>query len=179
MRLFVGIPLAETMRSELERLVAHAKPKLPGDRWSAPDSWHITLQFLGSTRPEQYPQLVTQLHTIHAPAVSIQLGALGLFDRAGVFFIDVLVSPQLAALQQKVTLATAPCGFLADARPYHPHITLARLKGGIRQGSRNLPGGLPDRQRFPGFLAGEFHLYESFLSPAGARYEVRERFPLI
>ena len=31
---------------------------------------------------------------------------------------------------------------------------------------------------FPAFTAHEFLLYESFLSPAGSRYEVRARFPL-
>jgi RNA 2',3'-cyclic 3'-phosphodiesterase len=179
MRLFIGIPLAETARSSLDRLVARMKPKLPGGRWSHPDSWHITLQFLGSTRPEQYDQLIAQLLTIHAPTLSIHLGGLGLFDRNSVLFVDVTVSPALAAVQKRVQAATAPWGFLAESRSYHPHITLARLKGGDRRGLRHLRDSLPEPERFPGFLANEFLLYESFLSPAGARYEIRQRFPLI
>ena len=178
MRLFVGIPLAETVRAELDRVVARMKPKLAGWRWSPPESWHITLQFLGNASPEQYAQLISQLGAIQSPRAPIELGCLDLFDRAGVFFVDVQVLPALAALQKKVESATAPCGFVAEPRPYHPHITLARLKGGKRGAGPRSPG-LKPPQQLPSFAASEFVLYESFLSSEGSHYEVRAHFSLI
>jgi len=178
MRLFVGIPLAETARSELDRIVARIKPQLPGWRWSSAESWHITLQFLGNTRPGQYIQLTAQLRAIQSPRVAIQLGGLDLFDRTGVLFVDVPVSPELTVLQQAVAKATAQCGFIAELRPYHPHITLARLAR-RDQDHRTLRSKLANWRRLSGFAAGEFVLYESFLTPAGARYEIRGHFPLI
>lgn len=176
MRLFVGIPLAETVRAELDRVVGQMRPKLVGWRWSQPESWHITLQFLGTTGVDQYSRLIAQLRAIHSPTVPVQLGALGVFDRAGVFFVDVPVSPELAGLKKKVENATAPCGFAADSRPYHPHITLARFEGKSR--AQSLPDASSPTPQVSSFVAGEFLLYESFLSPAGARYAVRGRFPL-
>jgi 2'-5' RNA ligase len=174
MRVFIGIPLRADVRSELESVVAPIKPAIDNARWSPPEGWHITLQFLGTIAAATCTDLCAQLGQIRAPAFSLQLGQLDLFDRAGVFFADVLVSPSLAALHQSVLAATASCGFVAESRPYHPHITLARLKGE----SQTLRSRLPRSQHFPASPAGEFLLYESLLNPQGSRYEVRARFPL-
>lgn len=177
MRLFVGIPLSVETRAELDRVVGQMKSKLSGWRWSEPESWHITLQFLGATEAGQYARLIPQLRAIRSPKLPVQLGALGVFQRTGVFFVDVQVSHALVALQMKVEIATKPCGFVAESRTYHPHITLARFEGKNR--APNLPDTSTPAPPFSGFVASEFLLYESALSPAGARYAVRGRFPLI
>jgi 2'-5' RNA ligase len=119
------------------------------------------------------------LHELHLPPVSIRLEELGCFDRAGVFFAGVKVSPELLLLQGRVVAATAHCGFASEARPYQPHITLARSKvRGQRDGLRNLRSAISRQPKFTSFVAGEFLLYESFLEATGSRYEIRERFPL-
>jgi 2'-5' RNA ligase len=185
MRLFIGVPLAlattRDLDAEVKRLQSTKTNPAPPDnfRWSDPESWHITLQFLGSTSPEQYDCVAAHLRELHQPSVQIQLGALGTFDRAGVLFVDVRVTPQLLALQQAVTAATAPCGFSPEDRPYHPHITLARRKG--KSGGRelhDLKSQLSRRPQLAGFTAESFVLYESTPTPEGSRYEIRERFPL-
>ncbi len=179
MRLFIGIPLDEPTRSELSRIVAHFKPMAEDWRWSLPASWHITLQFLGKTTAEQYDAVQSHLRTIRSAPIPIQLGALDLFDRAGVFFAEAAVSPALGALQRKVLAATALCGFSAETRPYHPHITLARFKNGSRGKAANtLQPKSAGQKAFTRFTARTFLLYESFPSPAGSRYEIRTAFPL-
>jgi len=85
--------------------------------------------------------------------------------------------PELLLLQERVTAATRPCGFAPEARPYQPHITLARAKG-QRRGLGELTAKIRRQPDFTRFAAPEFLLYESFLSTAGARYEIRERFSL-
>jgi len=177
MRLFVGIPMSREVTDQLAAV--RARLKRPGDglRWPAPESWHITLQFLGATNPSQYDCVVTRLRDLAGKPVPIQLEGLGFFERSGVFFAGVQVSPELASLQKSVVAATSQCGFVPEERPYHPHITLARNRG-RENGMRTLKprvGAAPD---FPGFLANEFLLYESFPGPGGSRYEVRARFDL-
>jgi 2'-5' RNA ligase len=205
MRLFVGIALSDAVMRELRSVVARLRSNGGGLRWTEPDSWHITLQFLGNTTPEQYDCLMEQLGKVRSAPVPVQLGELGCFDRAGVFFADVAVTPGLAALGRSVVAATSRCGFTAEMRPFHPHITLARKTGnkppqqaqiarwGPRQGtteqgnknSRTESHNLRDLAaraggcRFTRFTAREFLLYESHLEAEGARYEVRGRFPLI
>src|SRR5271154_1992082 len=126
MRLFVGIPLAAAVIEELSAISMRLQSAADGLRWSAPESWHITLQFLGNT--PQYDCIVARLRELRSPSVPIQLEGLGFFDRAGVFFAGVSLTPELRALQQCVTAATGLCGFIPETRPYHPHITLARSK---------------------------------------------------
>jgi RNA 2',3'-cyclic 3'-phosphodiesterase len=103
---------------------------------------------------------------------------LGFFDRAGVFFAGVALTPQLTALQLQVTDATGGCGFVPETRPYHPHITLARSKGKGPRALRELKARIHREPKFGGFVAEEFVLYESHLRSGGSRYEIRERFPL-
>lgn len=180
MRLFVAIPLADVVRGELVATVARLRPQAAELRWTAPESWHITLQFLGNTEREQYEGLVARLGEVRRPLVPVRLTELGAFDRAGVVHVGVDVTPELAALQQAVTEATGKCGFAAEARAFRPHITLARSKGHGRDARMPLERLRMERSPdFTPFKARDFALYESFLGQRGARYEVRARFELI
>jgi 2'-5' RNA ligase len=177
MRLFIGVPMATAVANQLAAVRARLERPNDGLRWSAPESWHITLQFLGATTPAQYDCVLSALRGIHADPVPVRLEGLGFFDRAGVFFADVLVSPELAFLQKRVIAATSQCGFVPEDRPYHPHITLARNRG-RENGVRVLKPRVGTAPSFSEFTAQEFLLYESFPNSQGSRYEVRARFPL-
>jgi 2'-5' RNA ligase len=178
MRLFIGIPLAEGVVGALAALTERLKAPGDGLRWPGAEGWHITLQFLGKTSEEQYKCVAAGLRGIHKARFAIQLEPPGFFDRAGVFFVGVRLSPELEQLQQRVVTATQPCGFVVEDRPYHPHITLARVKGG-RAPLTALKSRVRAGAGFSSFVAKEFLLYESFPDPGGSRYEVRERFGLM
>jgi RNA 2',3'-cyclic 3'-phosphodiesterase len=176
MRLFVGIPLTPAVIEELSAISMRLQSKADGLRWSAPESWHITLQFLGNTA--QYECIVARLAELRVPSVSITLEGLGFFERAGIFFAGVVLTPALLALQQSVSAATHLCGFIPETRPYHPHITLARSKGKKPQGLRELKAKIHREPRFSPFEADAFVLYESLTRPEGSQYLIRERFLL-
>jgi RNA 2',3'-cyclic 3'-phosphodiesterase len=179
MRLFVGIPLADRLIRELTALCAKLHPAAPTLRWAKPESWHITLQFLGNASADQLECLTTRLSEIRSAPAPIRLGGPDIFDRAGVFIVEVELTPELIALKKRVVAATANCGFAAEDRPYHPHITLARAKeiAGRRE-LKKLKAGAPSQPAFSTFTANEFLLYESHPDPGGSRYEVRGRFTL-
>jgi len=179
MRLFIGIPLADEVVSVLEHLSHRLRATGEDLRWSSPDTWHITLQFLGETSLEKYGCLVPRLGEIRSPRVPVWLSGTGTFERAGVFFAGVNVSSELRQLEKQVVAGTAKCGVVAEDRPYHPHVTLARAKGHDRMRIlRALQSRVQAKVEFPPFTATEFLLYEAFPGPGGSRYEVRERFPL-
>ena len=176
MRLFVGLPLDAHATAHLARFTEPLKRGTPNLRWAKPESWHVTLQFLGSTTNEQYTALVTHLRAIQAIPPIFTLHNTGAFDRAGIFYAAVEPTPSLLALHEAVVHATAHAGFIEEDRGYRPHITLARRRGRERSTElRRLSGKplAPLKQ-----IAHEFLLYESHLSPAGSEYTVRERFPL-
>jgi len=177
MRLFVGIPLAAAVIGELAAISERLRRNGDGLRWTAAESWHITLQFLGEASRERYECVVARLRELRLRPVPVELEDLDFFDRAGVLYAGVGVSPELILLQKSVAAATALCGFVSEARAYQPHITLARSKG-QRRGLREVKGRVHHQPRFTSFIAGEFLLYESFLGGGDSRYEVRERFLL-
>lgn len=184
MRLFIGIALAgeaeaalRRVRDRLGRLSSHESQL----RWSQPESWHVTLQFLGRTSDEQARCVVEKLGTVRAERVPVRIEGLGFFERAGVFWAGVALTPELLTLQQLVVAAMRGCGFVPEDRAYRPHITLARAKG--RAGARALTPlrKIVDREQMDvraRFVAENFVLYESFPAPEGSRYEARGRWEL-
>jgi RNA 2',3'-cyclic 3'-phosphodiesterase len=179
MRLFIGIPLVPEVIDALETLTQSLRSAGDGLRWTSPEAWHITLQFLGETSAEKYACVVARLGELRSPEIPVWLDGTGIFDRAGVFFAGVKVSNEMQQLEKRVVAATARCGFASENRPYHPHVTLARAKGDTRtRALRKLMSREKPKVDFPAFTATEFLLYEAFLGPGGSRYEVRERFPV-
>lgn len=182
MRLFIGMGLDSESAAALSRLRERFEPGAgPNLRWSAPEGWHVTLQFLGSVSDERTACVLEQLTKIEAAPVPLRIEGLGFFDRAGVFWAGVSLTPELLALQQYVTAAMRNCGFIPEDRPYSPHITLARAKG--RSGAKALAPLKAAVDKSKAHLraectAREFLLYESLPSPEGSRYEVRAHFPL-
>lgn len=181
MRLFIGIALSSAATAVLTEMRERFAASGPDLRWSAPEGWHVTLQFLGSADEQQAECVKRRLREIRAQRVPVKIAGLDFFERAGVFFAGITLTPELLALQQEIAAAMRSCGFAPESRPYHPHITLARSKG--RGGSRAL---LPLKKAVEksratldaAYTADEFLLYESLPRPEGSRYEVRARFPL-
>ena len=174
MRLFVGIALAEKAAAQLERACARLRAHGDGLRWSAPESWHITLQFLGNAGEEQLDCLLARLAEVRAAPVPLRMGELAIFERAGVLLVKVDPVAELVELQRKVVQATRACGFVPEDRPYQPHITLARAKS--EDGRRHLQDLKARAAAEPAcaeFTAREFQLYQSHPGPGGSRYEVR------
>lgn len=182
MRLFIGIGLAAEAQEALARIREQLDTISDGLRWSQPETWHVTLQFLGHSDETRASCVATHLQTIHAASAPLRLAGLGFFERVGVFYAEVALTKELLALQQFVTAATRACGFVREDRPYSPHVTLARAKG--RNGGQALAPLKKAVERTglklaAEFVAEEFLLYESFPGPEGSRYEVRRRFPLM
>jgi len=182
MRLFIGIALAPDTVNSLADVRLRFESPGADLRWSSPETWHVTLQFLGQTGEEQKPCVLEKLRTIRSAQVPVRIQGLGFFERAGVFWAGVVLTPELLALQQLVTATMRNCGFVPESRAYNPHITLARTKG--RTGAKALATLKKAVERASidlnaEFTAEEFLLYESNPGPEGSRYEVRERFPLI
>lgn len=182
MRLFVGIALDGEARNAIAIWTRELREAFVRLRWSAPEQWHVTLQFLGETDAAGCSCVAERLQAIRAQATEIQLMEPGFFERAGVFHIAVRLTPSLMALHDAVEQALLPCGFKPEERAFSPHITLARRKGRgpspdfarLQKGVRYMP-----EARLPVFQATEFLLYQSFTGPSGSRYEVRERIPLM
>src|ERR1700761_5314929 len=102
MRLFVGIALGLEVKQSLQHFVASLRQLAPALRWSPPEQWHVTLQFLGEINESSYPCIVQQLQSIRARAVEVALLQPGFFERAGVFHVKVKPTAELLKLYNQV-----------------------------------------------------------------------------
>lgn len=183
-RLFVALELPSALRDALAHwLEPLAAAGVPGVRVVAPDNLHLTLKFLGAVDAAHTVTVVTALQAIaqaEAP-VAVALSGLGAFPsprRPRVLVAQVNASPMLG-LQQRVDSAMAGLGFAAEQRPYHPHVTLARVRPAAREAaSRLLAGHLGATAAPQPCWAHHVMLLESLLSAASTRYALRAHLPL-
>ena len=166
-RLFVAVwPSVEVA----QRVAALARPTVIGLRWTRPEQWHVTLRFLG---PVPDPPAVSDALAAAASGLAPVEATVG--PAVGRFGHRVLHVPVegLAGLDTAVVAATAHLGKPPEDRPFAGHLTLARV-GKEAVNLRPLEGE-PIRAEW---RVSELTLVESKLAPAGARYQVVERFPL-
>jgi 2'-5' RNA ligase len=184
LRLFVGIEVPEPPRRELRRRLEGLRDRLPRARWVDLGNVHLTLLFLGETPEADVPALAAKLRRAfgRCPPLDLRLGSGGTFPpgrSARVAWVGVEAPEALTALQEEVTRAAVEAlGFEPEKRPYHPHVTLARCpEPWRREAIDKLKTGLTGPIG-PPFVADRGVLFESKLSPKGARYRAVESFPM-
>jgi len=130
MRMFTAIPIRGAVADELHRWVQEHRPSLPFRKWTHPQDYHLTVQFLGEVPEDRLEELHIALKSVQVQRISLALNGGGTFGQARsprVLFGSVTGDRDgLKALHASVLKSTEPLGFLPEARPYSPHITLAR-----------------------------------------------------
>ena len=100
-----------------------------------------------------------------------------MLTRRGLF--PLLAGAALPALHHDTASACAEVGIAPEAKPFQPHLTLARIQS---------PEGLPAVRQaiaqratldFGRYTAHSFGLYESRPGPGGSEYLKLEEFPLL
>jgi 2'-5' RNA ligase len=190
MRLFVALDIASEIRERITAFRNQMRVLAPEVRWVGPETFHVTLQVLGETK--KLESIRRALPDVKSGPVQISFRGTGFFPHPRaprVFWVGIQSDEQLQILVGEVGSALQPLGFHRDAGPYAPHLTLARSGSGRSRpvsGERSAPGLQRVREQlatmpqpdFGTMMATEFCLYESHLSPAGARYEKRALYPL-
>ena len=136
-RLFVGAQLSintvNALAGAAETLARRARDARVELRFVAPANYHLTLRFLGQTRAETIPAVCDALDraVIGTPVMKVKttrLGAFSSLDKARVVWAGVEEPGQLATLAKKIEDACVGIGFQPELRPFHAHVTLARLR---------------------------------------------------
>jgi 2'-5' RNA ligase len=195
MRIFVGIDVDPDVRARIERFIEAVQGFAPEARWVRSDSLHITLKFIGEQAAERVEAISAGLRKIERSTFEIRLGAYGFFPTAKaprVFWIGIQAGPQMAELADTIDQGTAELGIPREDRPYSPHLTLARARGGSgspkwrRDDKPNTVFRMLEERLaamgdldFGTMMAREFVLYQSKLAPAGSKYSTLQRLPLL
>jgi RNA 2',3'-cyclic 3'-phosphodiesterase len=183
-RLFVALEIPETPRRELRRRLDGLRDRLPRARWVDLENVHLTLLFLGPTPDAGVPALAAKLREAFArcPPLDLRLADGGTFPPARparVAWVGVEAPAELLTLQEDVTRAAVDTlRFEPEQRPYHPHVTLARCPDPWRREAIDKLRTALTGPIGPPFVADHGVLFESKLSPKGARYQAVEIFPM-
>ena len=178
-RIFVGIELsADTRQALAARLHAVVDGTIPG-RVVPPANWHVTLRFLGEVGEVDYDKLLAELSTadLGRPfgAVFDGLGTFPRSKRATVLWVGVSTGENsLNHLADRSWSAIDAIGFPPEDRPFHPHLTLSRLRP-PEDLSRLISDAAP--LRVPARVDG-ITVFRSHLGPGGASYEILDRIEL-
>jgi RNA 2',3'-cyclic 3'-phosphodiesterase len=176
-RLFVGVKVSMATVSELaaatETLARRAQLAGLRVRWVAPASHHVTLKFLGWTRPDTVTALADALGKAVAgvPPFSFRTQRLGGFpslDKASVLWAGIEDrSGSLTRLAEAIDREVAELGFEPERRRFHAHVTLGRLREPSNVSEVVLPLA---EQVFSETRASEVFLFESEMKSNGSEY---------
>lgn len=135
-RLFVGarvsIETANAIAACAEMLQRRAKDARIDMKWVAPTNYHVTVKFLGQVRDEAVGAIRDALEhaCVGFEPFKLRCGRLGAFpslDKASVVWAGV-EGNALDPVAAKIEAAMERLGFAREARPFHPHVTISRLR---------------------------------------------------
>jgi 2'-5' RNA ligase len=176
-RLFIGIPIVS---ENVVRLTESWKNDEQLNRnviqWGNRLNWHITLVFLGNTPEDSIPLIQDLLVQSFAKvqAFRANLKGMGVFpdsNKPKVLWIGLAGLGELIAAQTGLAASLKQHDFSFDAKPFKPHLTLARIKHSV---NRPIVDSLIDRYRnfdFGSVPIDQIILYESILTPDGPVYQ--------
>lgn len=176
-RLFVGVPVAPAVAGELAATCASLARRATAQgvplRWVPPESYHVTLRFLGWTRVEAVAAVTEAVQRAVAGIGPLRFRAerLGAFKNpahATVVWAGVEdAGGGLAALAASLERELVPLGFAPERRRFHAHVTLARLREPASVENVLLPFA---EQVFSETRSDFVTLFESITKPTGSEY---------
>jgi 2'-5' RNA ligase len=183
-RCFIGIRLPPAVRDAVDEAVREARGAKGSVAWVAKDNMHVTLKFLGEIHPGKVSAAEEAIAGAVAgfPPFALEAFGGGTFPGPGnprVLWVGFREPLELVGkLQQNIENALSGAGFPREDRPFHPHITVGRVRGALSPawGDRFVRG-LAGRV-FGTVPVSSIVLFESRLSPGGAIYSVVREFPL-
>ena len=179
-RSFIAIELTDEVKSGLYKIQTALKS--PGHtfvKWVTTKDIHLTLKFLGNISMQMVADITKVIEEASQEVSSFHLtvGRLGAFPnlrRPRVLWVGVGGEVEkLVMLQRRIDQSLKPLGFAPEARPFAPHLTLARLKEGAAADKLREFGDIVARNLETEdyeMTAASVSLMRSQLFPSGAVY---------
>jgi 2'-5' RNA ligase len=172
------VELAADTRTAIEVATAPLRMTIPGFRWVPAENLHLTLVFLGWVEADDVESIRGSLEAAVAPAAPFvaRLGATGRFPERGkarVLWVGFTTAvAELTDLADRARAGVADR--VTDARPFRPHVTVARAKQPVRVGAAAMSVPSFDNE----VRVGGVTLFRSHLVSPHPRYEAIARLGL-
>jgi RNA 2',3'-cyclic 3'-phosphodiesterase len=195
-RLFVAVPLPPVVIEKVATVTASLQQEEWPVRWTTAGSAHMTLHFLGEIEPERARLIEMALAPVVAEHAGFDLRTadLGVFPtmkRPRVIWLGVYgPAHRLATLRDSIGALLEEFEIPMEAKEFHPHITLGRVRDTRKTSVRDLPGQIRARLEQAAATGEVSHkdplpipvrevlLVRSHLGKDGPRYETLASYPL-
>jgi len=133
-RSFIAIEIGDEVRKRLKALQQDLKKAGANVGWVAPENIHLTLVFLGDVFRSQVETLADALDALAAKFDSFRyevvgLGFFGSPRLPRVIWVGANESAgDLTDFQARVVTVVRDLGLKTEDRPFHPHLTLGRVR---------------------------------------------------
>jgi len=189
MRAFIAVNIPMEVKGNLQEEISRLRTLIHGGpvRWVRPEGIHLTLKFLGEISNSSLVEIgqVLEREVKRYPFFTLRVGGFGCFPnrrRPRVLWIGITEeNGTLAQVQTVVEEKLVPLGFGKEGRPFHPHLTLGRVKRNIPMSDLTQLKKAVDEfvvGQIGHFEVSELHLIRSILSPSGAEYSTLMEYPL-
>jgi 2'-5' RNA ligase len=183
LRVFIALDTPPSVKRALVLLRDDIARRTHDVRWEASGKLHCTLQFLGDVEPSAIVPIERGIARAASviPPFALSYSGVGFFpdrDRPRILWVGITdPGGNLERLQERISVSLSPLGFPRDERPFHPHVTLGRIKG------TPAPGRLIDIVKtctfeHPLVSVPAVEIMQSVLTPRGSEYTLLRSVPL-
>jgi 2'-5' RNA ligase len=177
-RSFLAIELPKPILKKIEEVQGDLRSAHADVRWVNPEKIHLTLKFFGNIEESRIDSIFKSIEepARRTPPFSLKVRGVGAFPSMKsprVIWLGLVNgSESLTSLQIQIETQLEKIGFQPEDRPFHPHLTLGRMKSS--RGKDEL-GGRMEKHReeeFGDFQVERLILFKSDLKPSGPIYTV-------
>jgi 2'-5' RNA ligase len=175
-RSFLAIELPEPILKKIEEVQADLKSTHADVRWVNPQQIHLTLKFFGYIEEPRIDPIVKSIEEPirNTSPFSLKVQGIGAFPNLRsprVIWMGLVEGKEvLTSLQKQIEIQLEKVGFQPEDRPFHPHLTLGRMKS--NRGKEELVGRMEKckDEAFGDFQVERVFLIKSDLRPTGPIY---------
>lgn len=133
MRAFIALTLDERFLSDLWLLTSASRAKTePAFRWTQRNNLHLTIKFLGEITQAQCASVkdaLKSLPPLQLPSAKIKdAGFFPDVRRPRIYKLEFETNESILNLVRSIESITTANSIPREARPFRPHLTLARIK---------------------------------------------------
>lgn len=175
-RTFLAIELPRALLSKIEEVQVGLRSSQADVRWVSLENLHLTLKFFGNIDESQIEPIVQSIDQAvqETPPIHLRAKGMGAFPNLRnprVIWIGFVEGKEdLTSFQNKLEIEFEKIGFPREDRPFHPHLTLGRVRSS--RGKEDLIKRMEryKEEEFGEILVEKVVLFKSDLRPSGPIY---------
>jgi 2'-5' RNA ligase len=183
-RSFLAIELPKLILRKIEEVQRDLRSTRADVRWVNPEKIHLTLKFFGNIEESRIDPIFKSIEepVRNTPPFSIEVKGVGAFPQLRnprVIWMGLVDGKEiLTSFQKQIETQLEKIGFQPEDRPFHPHLTLGRMKSS--GGKEELVGRMEKHreEEFGDFPVERVILFKSDLTSSGPIYTLVKEIKL-